>query len=130
MAEAWTRQKVEEILLLMQDVYSLNTLVNEEDGGETEFESFIEDASPSPEEELIHSETQSELFKYMREFLTPREIEILRMRYGFDTDIPMTLEEIGKHFGMTRERIRQIEERALRKLRTKFMVHNIKLEDI
>jgi RNA polymerase primary sigma factor len=49
--------------------------------------------------------------------LSEREAEILRMRFGFNTSKPMTLEEVGKHFDLTRERIRQIENKAIRKLR-------------
>jgi RNA polymerase primary sigma factor len=131
LAEVWTRQRVEEALLLMQDVISLNTPINtDERGDETELEFLIEDTSPSPEEIAVAEETKEHLIQYMQEFLKPRDIEIMKMRYGFDTEHPMTLEEVGQHFGMTRERVRQIEQRALRRLRIMFLHKNITQEDI
>ena len=66
---------------------------------------------------------------YLTEYLSPREEIIIRMRYGLNDGIPMTLEDIGKKFDLTRERIRQIESVALRKLKHKFEDNGIKGED-
>ncbi len=78
---------------------------------------FIEDElSPTP----IQSAYQSMLKDKIEEVLgtlTPREARVLRMRFGLDTGVPFTLEEVGEKFGLTRERIRQIEGKALRRLR-------------
>lgn len=131
MAEIWTRQKVEEALLLAQEVLSLNAPIGvDEKGYETELEFLIEDTSPSPEEVIISEQTKEHLMQYLQTYLKPREVEILKMRFGFETDTPMTLEEIGQLFGMTRERIRQIEQKAIRKLRIMFSNKNITKEDI
>lgn len=131
MAEVWTRKRVEEALLLAQDVLSLNApICVDERGDETELEFLIEDTSPSPEEVAIGEQTKEHLMQYLQTYLKPREVEILKMRFGFETDTPMTLEEIGRLFGMTRERIRQIEQKAIRKLRIVFSNKNITKEDI
>lgn len=131
MAEIWTRQKVEEALLLMQDTISLNTLVGiDEKGNETELEDFIEDVEPSPEEEFLQAETRDKLLSYVDKHLSQRDADIIKMRFGIDRDVPMTLEEIGQQFGLTRERVRQREQKALRKLRLIFLKNNIKPEDI
>ena len=127
----WTRERVEEALLLAQDIVSLNTIVGEgEHGDETELEEFIIDESPGPEELVAREITKENLLIYMQKFLKPREIEVLRMRYGFDTETPMTLEEIGQQLGITRERVRQIEQKAIRRMRVMFMHKNIAKEDI
>jgi RNA polymerase primary sigma factor len=131
LAEVWTRQKVEEALLLMQDAVSLNTFVGiDEKGNETELEDFIEDVEPSPEDEFLRAETRGKLTSYVDKYLSQRDANIIKMRFGFDTETPATLEEIGQQFGLTRERVRQIEQRALRKLRVALMRNNIKPEDI
>lgn len=129
MAEQWTREKVERILCLAQDIVSLNTKINPEDG-EEELECFIEDEAPTPEDIVIKQQTNERLRQYMDLHLKPREAEILKLRYGFDTETPMTLEEVGRELGLTRERIRQIEHRALRKLRVVLIKNQIALEDI
>lgn len=131
MAEVWTRKRVEEALLLAQDVLSLNAPISEDEkGDETELEFLIEDTSPSPEEVVISEQTKEHLMQYLQTYLKPREVEIIKMRFGFETDTPMTLEEIGRLFGMTRERVRQIEQKALRKLRIMFSNKNMTKEDI
>lgn len=131
MAEVWTRQKVEEILLLAQDAISLNTLIGiDEKGDETELEDFIEDVEPSPEDEFLKAETRDKLLSYVDKHLSQRDADIIKMRFGIDRDAPMTLEEIGQQFGLTRERVRQREQKALRKLRLIFLKNNIKPEDI
>ena len=94
---------------------SLESPVGED--GESELGMFIEDElTPTP----LHSVYESMLKTKIDEVLgtlTPREARILRLRFGLDTGISYTLEEVGKKFGLTRERIRQIEGKALRRLR-------------
>lgn len=118
MAEkVWTAQEVERVLMLAQDVVSLNQLVNTEGDNETEIGSFIEDPGPGPEDLLLQEDTKNTILSCMREVLKPREVAIIRERFGFEDNTPKTLEEIGAEMNLTRERVRQIEHRALRKLK-------------
>lgn len=118
------------ILALAQDVVSLNTPVHYDDTEETEIGDFVEDTSPTPEEEAIKSDRLRRIEGYLTKFLTPRERDIIRCRFGFDDGHPMRLIEIGKRYGICRERIRQIEAKALRKLRFAFAKHHITWENI
>ena len=96
------------------DVISLETGVGQED---TALKEFIEDsAAPSPLDVVTRQEVRDEVRRGLG-ILTPREREILELRFGFADNQPRTLEEVGKEFGITRERIRQIEREALQKLR-------------
>lgn len=94
---------------------SLNTLVGE--GEETELMDFIADDSVLAVEDIVFENTlQQELEKVLKT-LKPREEKVLRLRFGLNDGNPKTLEEVGQEFNVTRERIRQIEAKALRKLR-------------
>jgi RNA polymerase primary sigma factor len=108
-------EKVQWIFKVSWLPLSLESPVGDDD--ESELGMFIEDTlSPTP----IQSAYQSMLKDKIEEVLgtlTPREARVLRMRFGLDTGTPFTLEEVGEKFGLTRERIRQIEGRALRRLR-------------
>ena len=85
------------------------------------FEGTYADRSiPSPEQELFR-ESDRELIERCLDAISTREAEVLRLRYGMETGDPMTLEKIGKHMKLTRERIRQIESEALRKLAAAMM---------
>ena len=76
----------------------------------------IEDrATPRPDQQFF-SEYEKEKIRELLDAITPREADVLRMRYGLDDDTPLTLEQIGSRLGLTRERIRQIENEALNKL--------------
>ncbi|MBI5786625.1 MAG: sigma-70 family RNA polymerase sigma factor, partial [Rhodocyclales bacterium] len=78
---------------------------------------FIEDtATLAPMEAALHG-SMREIVKEVLDSLTPREAKVLRMRFGIEMNTDHTLEEVGKQFDVTRERIRQIEAKALRKLR-------------
>lgn len=92
---------------------SLNTPVGEED--DTELLLFIPDDSDLPEQ-LVEEQLKKEAIAATIETLTPREKKIITMRFGLDGKEPMTLEQIGEVYEVTRERIRQIERKALRKL--------------
>lgn len=95
-------------------MYSLNNLVGEEK--DEELINFIPDENCDISKEYYNKELR-EIFDKVLETLTPREAEVIRYRYGFDNEISMTLEEVGQIFGVTRERIRQVEAKAIRKLR-------------
>ena len=132
MAEiVWTAKKVEEIMQIAQDVISLDTPVLAEDGEKTSsLGDFIEDVDPSPLDLMILQERKERIDFYLREFLTQREYEIIKMRYGFNDSKTMTLEECGEKLKLTRERVRQIEAKALRKLRARFARNKITRETI
>ena len=108
-------QKVEEILKIAQEPVSLETPIGEED--DSHLGDFIQDDDASqPAEEASYTLLREQLEEVLKT-LTPREEEVLRMRFGLIDGKPHTLEEVGKEFDVTRERIRQIESKALRKLR-------------
>ena len=108
-------QKVEEILKIAQEPVSLETPIGEED--DSHLGDFIQDDDASqPAEEASYTLLREQLEEVLKT-LTPREEEVLRMRFGLIDGKPHTLEEVGKKFDVTRERIRQIEAKALRKLR-------------
>lgn len=107
--------RVIEIQRIDLDPVSLETPIGEED--DSHLGDFIEDKEArSPQEEAIASLLRDDLLEIISE-LKPREQKVLRMRYGLDDSHPRTLEEVGNKFVVTRERIRQIEAKALRKLR-------------
>jgi len=108
-------EKVEHIIKISQETVSLEAPVGEEE--DSRLGDFIEDKdSLSPEEAATH-QLLKEHIKEVLEFLSPREQKILRLRFGLDNGRTHTLEEVGKEFDVTRERIRQIEAKALQKLK-------------
>jgi len=110
-----TVEKVREILRTAQDPVSLETPIGEEE--DSHLGDFIEDTTAAqPAEKAEQSMVREQLFQVLAT-LTPREEKVIRMRYGLDDNRQRTLEEVGQAFGVTRERIRQIEAKALRKLR-------------
>ena len=116
--------KVEHILKISQDTVSLETPVGEEE--DSHLGDFIEDKeSMSPEENAIYELLKGHVTEFMQ-FLTPREQKILKMRFGLEGERGHTLEEVGKEFGVTRERIRQIEAKALQKLKQHEKSTNLK----
>jgi RNA polymerase primary sigma factor len=87
------------------------------DDGESDLGMFIEDEfSPTPLQSVYQSMLREKIDEVLGT-LSPREARVLRLRFGLDTGVPYTLEEVGEKFGLTRERIRQIEGKALRRLR-------------
>ena len=107
--------KVEEIMKIAQEPVSLETPVGEEE--DSHLGDFLPDSDASqPPEEASHTLLHEQLEEVLAT-LTPREQQVLRMRFGLQDGKPHTLEEVGKEFDVTRERIRQIESKALRKLR-------------
>jgi len=111
-----TLDKVSEIRKIALEPTSLETPTGEE--GDSEFYDFVEDENAkSPAENVVQTMLKEQLMSVI-ETLTPREQKVIRLRYGLDDAHPRTLEEVGKEFNVTRERIRQIEAKALKKLRS------------
>ncbi len=108
-------EKVRDILKVSQEPISLETPVGEED--ESNLGNFIpDDEAPSPSEQAADTLLREHIEEVMQT-LTPREAKVLKLRFGLEDGRMRTLEEVGKEFDVTRERIRQIEAKALRKLR-------------
>ncbi len=107
--------KVREIQKIAQDPVSLETPIGEEE--DSHLGDFIEDENASAPSDVASFTMLKEQLIGVLDTLTPREEKVLRLRYGIDDGKPRTLEEVGKEFNVTRERIRQIEAKALRKLR-------------
>jgi RNA polymerase primary sigma factor len=106
--------KVKWMFKVSRNPVSLESPVGDE---ETELGMLVEDdRSPSPAQ-IVYYQMLRERINQVLATLTPREARILRLRFGLDCDRPYTLEEVGQKFGLTRERIRQIEGKALRRLR-------------
>lgn len=108
-------EKVREILKIAQEPVSLETPIGEED--DSHLGDFIEDQDATSPAENAAYELLKEQLESVLDTLTDREENVLRLRFGLDDGRTRTLEEVGKVFGVTRERIRQIEAKALRKLR-------------
>ena len=110
-----SEERVMEIQRIAMDPISLETTIGDEE--DSKISDFIEDeTAQSPLEAAAQKLLREQLLSVI-ETLTPREQKVIRMRYGLDNSHPRTLEEVGKEFNVTRERIRQIEAKALRKLR-------------
>ena len=108
-------EKVMEIQKIAQDPVSLETPIGEED--DSHLGDFIpDDESPAPHDSAAYTLLKEQLEEVM-ETLTPREAKVLKLRFGLEDGKARTLEEVGREFQVTRERIRQIEAKALRKLR-------------
>ena len=107
--------KVREVIKVSQDPVSLETPIGEED--DSHLGDFIKDESSLSPEEYATNEILKEEIKAVLETLQPREQQVLELRFGLIDGTSYTLEEVGKRFNVTRERIRQIEAKALRKLR-------------
>lgn len=110
---------------VFQNMVSINIKIGSEEDGNTSLEDFLsysndfmhDDDEQSPEDLALKVDEAEDISKMLHTELNTREEEILRMRFGFNSQEPMTLEEVGKKFGITRERVRQIEEKALKKLK-------------
>ena len=108
-------EKIREVIKIAQDPVSLETPIGEED--DSHLGDFIpDDDSPAPQDSAAYTLLREQLEEVMST-LTPREAKVLKLRFGLEDGKARTLEEVGKEFQVTRERIRQIEAKALRKLR-------------
>lgn len=110
-----TPDRVREIQKVAQEPVSLETPIGEEE--DSHLGDFIEDEDAQAPDEAASYILLKEQLEEVLETLTPREAKVLRLRFGLDDGRSRTLEEVGQEFGVTRERIRQIEAKALRKLR-------------
>lgn len=121
-----TGKDIEYLLMIAQDCVSLNTPVRAPDGMEDgELGDFLVDPSPSIEDIVIEKDKNTLLIQYIEKYLSPREEKIIKLRYGLEDGIYKTLDEVAKMYNLTRERIRQLEMSALKKLRNQFRKHGI-----
>lgn len=109
-----TPEKVKELQLVTMDPVSMETPVGDE--SDAHLGDFIEDKTGQRPEDFAEGQLLKEEINRVLSELTEREEQVIRLRFGLDGSRPMTLEEVGREFGVTRERVRQIEAKALRKL--------------
>jgi len=107
--------KIRKVMKIAKEPISMETPIGDDE--DSHLGDFIEDANVMSPSDSANSEGLREATHYVLTGLTPREAKVLRMRFGIDMNTDHTLEEVGKQFDVTRERIRQIEAKALRKLR-------------
>lgn len=107
--------KIRKVLKIAKEPISMETPIGDDE--DSHLGDFIEDTGTESPVDLATNESLREATKTILESLTPREAKVLRMRFGINMNTDHTLEEVGKQFDVTRERIRQIEAKALRKLR-------------
>ena len=113
--------KIKEIVKLSQETTSLDTIVD--DGNLTRLADLIKDDSRAEPFEMVFSMTLQETMGGILSQLSEREMKIIQLRFGLTGENPLTLEETGRYLGITRERVRQIQEKAIWKLRT---LHELK----
>ena len=119
--------KVQTVMDVAQATTSLDTPVD--DDGETSMGDLIDDhAAENPYHNLV-KEANTQIIEAVLSTLSTKEADILRMRFGIGADKPMTLDEVGKHYGVTREHIRQVENKAIRKLRNPLRARMLKEAD-
>lgn len=115
-AMGMSNKEIKDIRAYNTDTISLDVQVNDNDDGAT-LGSLIEDTKFKNPLDIYSEESDKNTLNLVLDTLSDRENQILKMRFGVDRDKPMTLEEVGQEFNLTKERIRQIEAKALRKLR-------------
>ena len=107
---------VSDLLSISQDVVSIDSPVRRGEESDTALGEFIEDESDGPEKQVMDSALRAEV-RSLLSTLSDKERDIIELRYGLSGEKPMSLKEIGERYSLTKERIRQIEKRALEKLR-------------
>jgi RNA polymerase primary sigma factor len=117
--------KAREIIKISQDTVSLDTSVGEEED-ESKLSDFIKDIKSVSPDQSASLRLLKDHIREVIHYLTPREQKILEMRFGLVDGVGHTLEEVGQEFGVTRERIRQIEAKALEKIRAHELVQKLK----
>ena len=115
--------KVREIIRIAQDPVSLETPIGEEE--DSHLGDFLEDDKTPPPSQIVAESMMKQTLSDVLHRLTPREEQVIRMRYGLDDGQQRPVEEVGKAFNVTRERIRQIEVKALRKIKRPNMSKNL-----
>lgn len=118
-----SQEKIDYILRSAQSVASLNSEVNND--SDEELLDFIPDDAPTPEEIAIENVDRENLINIIKSVVSERDFYILVLRYGLDGNKERTLEEVSKYVGVTRERVRQMEARAFRKIRYHFQRNKI-----
>ena len=119
-------EKIHQIEQINQNTVSLETPVGDEDEGKSTLGDFIKDDKlPSPDQEASQRILGEQIREILSE-LSPKERRILEMRHGLIDGIAHTLEEVGKEFGVTRERIRQIEAKAHEKIRVHEKINRLR----
>jgi RNA polymerase primary sigma factor len=113
--------------MAMQHI-SLQSSLSNNDDDKTSLEDILESSVKDPAKNAIHSSSQ-EIFSEVLSSLKEREQQILMMRYGISCEKPVTLEDVGEHFGLSRERIRQIESKAIRKMKNMILEMETLKED-
>jgi len=109
-----------------QDTFSLDQPFSDDEDNNSSYKDIIKDESTiSPEDSASQDLMMQQLNEILKDIL-PREQKVLRMRFGLEDGIPHTLEEVGEVFGVTRERIRQIEMKALKKLKNHPLINRLK----
>ena len=122
-----TVEKVAEVQRISQDPISLESKVGHEEDSKIG-DLVVDETALSPHDVAMQNMLKEQLMSVL-ETLTPREQKVIRLRYGLDDAHPRTLEEVGREFSVTRERIRQIEAKALRKLRQPSKLRKLRDED-
>lgn len=125
MKKHFTAKDIEKIQALAQDIISLDAPMKSAEGEESTMGDLIPSDDLSPEEECINSTRRENLYDAFMKCLKPREIKVMTMRFGLDGGSTMTLQEIGDMYNITRERVRQIELTALKKLRNFYYANGI-----
>ena len=121
-----TGVRIQEILRAAQAPVSLEAPIGEE-GEENQVRDFVRDTdAATPEEEAAHEVLKDQLASALEEVLTPREKMVLQLRFGLGDGHQYPLEKVGEQLGVTRERVRQIEAEALRKLRAPKMTERFR----
>jgi len=110
-----SEKNVEEILEFAQDTTSLDAFINDDE--DSTLEDFISDETSNPENSIMESMLKNDISRLVNK-LSPREANIIKLRFGLDGCEKCSLEELGKRYNVTRERIRQLEQNALRQLRS------------
>ena len=122
-----TVEKVEEIQRIAIDPISIDAKIGEDE--DSSFGDLIADTTALSPLDVTTQNMLKEQLMSIIDTLTPREQKVIRLRYGLDDSHPRTLEEVGREFSVTRERIRQIEAKALRKLRAPGKLKKLKADN-
>ncbi len=118
-------EKVQHIQKISQETVSLDTSVGDDDD-DSKLEDFIEDVKNLPPDKAAARQLLRDYVNEAMRDLTPREQKILEMRFGLEDGVSHTLEEVGREFDVTRERIRQIEAKALEKIQQKDIIQKLR----